>query len=127
MQDRPNAAELLEAIAELLEGPLMSGTAGGLQHQVRVAGNLSRILQREATLGVEQERRAGELLAGLLDEEPAGRSAAELSAELDRRLAVGDDALYRRAWPALVEIVRGKLAVSKPGHDDWDFASEPGE
>ena len=30
----------------------------------------------------------------------------------------------RRAWHALVEIVRGKLAIAKPGHDAYDFAPE---
>ena len=29
-----------------------------------------------------------------------------------------------RAWKALLEIVRGKLAIAKPGYGDFDFADE---
>ncbi len=78
MQDRPTAQELLATIAELLEGEVLQSLEGEgpLQHQVRVAGNLSRILGRE------------------------------------------------RAWAALVEIVRAKLAITKPGHDAYDFTAE---
>lgn len=124
MQDRPSAAELLESIAELLEGPLIEATEGGLRHQVRVAANLSRILQREFELGQEQERRALSLLADALeDADPVGDVAAG-NAALYRRLKNGDEALEARAWPALLEIVRGKLAIAKPGHDDYDFDSE---
>jgi hypothetical protein len=125
MQDRPTASELLEAIAGLLEGELLDATRGGLQHQVRVAGNLCRILEREARLGAGAEAREAALLAGALGEEPAGRDALALSRALVARLdAGGDPALERRAWRALVEIVRGKLAIAKPGHDAWDFDAE---
>ncbi len=125
MQDRPTAAELLGAIAELLEGALIGSIQGPLQHQVRVAGNLCRILEREAQLGGAQDAREVELLAGLLGVEPEGRDARTLSQELVLRLDAGHDAqLERKAWPALVEIVRGKLAIAKPGHDAYDFADE---
>ncbi len=125
MQDRPTAAELLGAIAELLEGALIGSVQGPLQHQVRVAGNLCRILEREAELGGAQDAREVELLAGVLRVEPDGRDALTLSRELVLRLDAGHDAeLEREAWPALVEIVRGKLAIAKPGHDAYDFADE---
>src|SRR5262245_6432231 len=127
MQDRPTASELLATIAELLENELLAATKGGLQHQVRVAGNLCRILEREARLGAAQEARAVELLASVLGEPAGGRDALALSRELASRLDAGDaTALERRAYPALVEIVRAKLAVAKPGHDDFDFSAEPG-
>jgi hypothetical protein len=125
MQDRPTASELLITIADLLEGDVLAATRGGLQHNVRVAGNLCRILEREARLGAAQESREIELLARVLDEPAAGRSARELSSALCARLDAGHDAaLERRAFPALLEIVRGKLAIAKPGHDDYDFAGE---
>ncbi len=125
MQDRPDAGELLDAIAELLEGPLLEATSGGLRHQARVAGNLCRILGRELALGAGLEAREGALLAEVLAEQPEATDARELSARLAQRLAAGADvALERRAFPALLEIVRGKLAVAKPGHDDYDFAEE---
>lgn len=125
MQDRPTAAELLAAIADLLERELLAATSGGLQHQVRVAGNLCRILERETRLGPAQDAREVELLAGALASPAGGRDALALSRALAERLdAGGDDALERRAFAALVEIVRGKLAIAKPGHDAFDFSAE---
>jgi hypothetical protein len=124
MQDRPTASELLVTIADLLEQHVLAATQGGLQHQVRVAGNLCRILEREARLGAAQEAREVELLAAVLGEPAGGRDALTLTRLLVERLAAGDAALERRAFPALVEIVRGKLAIAKPGHDDFDFAAE---
>jgi hypothetical protein len=125
MQDRPTASELLATIAGLLEGDVLAATQGGLQHQVRVAGNLCRILEREATLGAAHDAREVELLASVLGEAAGGRGARELNAALVARLDAGHDAaLERRAFPALLEIVRGKLAIAKPGHDDYDFAGE---
>jgi len=126
VQDRPTASELLEAIGELLEGPLMEATSGALKHQVRVAGNLSRILQRELALAPAQDARERELLAALLEADPA-RDSASLNDELAARLRdTSDPAFEQRAWTALAEIVRGKLAIAKPGHDDYDFHAESG-
>ncbi len=125
MQDRPTARELLAAMAELLEEDVLGAVAGPLQHQVRVAGNLARILEREIALGAEHEQREIELLSGVLGEEPEGRDARALSQALVDRLDAGHDAeLELRAWPALVEIVKGKLAINKPGYDDYDFRAE---
>jgi hypothetical protein len=125
MQDRPTASELLGSIADLLENDVLAATRGALQHQVRVAGNLCRILEREARLGAAAEAREVALLAEALGEAPAGRDALTLSHALVARLdAGGDAALERRAWRALVEVVRGKLAIAKPGHDAWDFSAE---
>jgi hypothetical protein len=125
MQDRPTASELLATIAELLENEVLAATQGGLQHQVRVAGNLCRILEREARLGAAGDAREAELLASALGEPAAGRDTLALSQALVARLDAGADAaLAARAWRALVEIVRGKLAIAKPGHDAWDFGAE---
>ncbi len=124
MQDRPTAQELLRTIGDLLQGEVLRATEGALQHQVRVAGNLCRILERELALGPELDAREVELLAGLLGEDAAGRDALALGAQLVERLRADDPELETRAWPALVEIVRGKLAIAKPGHDAYDFADE---
>ncbi len=125
MQDRPTASELLATIADLLEGDVLEATQGGLKHQVRVAGNLCRILEREAELGAAHEAREVELLAGVLGEPARGRDARALSAALVARLDAGADiALERRAFSALLAIVRSKLAIAKPGHDDYGFGPE---
>ena len=125
MQDRPTASELLGSIAGLLEKELLAATKGPLQHSVRVAGNLCRILEREARLGSAHDAREALLLAGALGQPAGGRDALALSLALVAQLDAGHDrALERRAWAALVEIVRGKLAVAKPGHDAFDFSAE---
>lgn len=123
MQDRPSAAELLVDLADLLEGDVVPVLEGSLQHQVRVAGNLCRIIERELRLGPAEDARQAERLAALLDVEPAG--VPELVRLLDDRLRTGNDVDFeRRAWACLMAIVRGKLAVTKPGHDSYDFADE---
>ena len=128
MQDRPTAAELLADIAELLEGEALQATSGALQHKIRVAGNLCRILLREVSAGPAHDEREVELLAGLLAEPAAGRDAATLSQAVIERLDAGPDASFEReAWRAAVTIVRSKLAIAKPGHDAYDFAGEQRE
>ena len=112
-------------MADLLEKEVLPALSGPLQHQVRVAGNLARILEREARLAPALEAREVELLRAVLGEDADGRDAASLSAALTERLdGDADESLEARAWPALLEIVRGKLAIAKPGYDDFDFAEE---
>lgn len=116
MQDRPTAAELLRDVADLLEGDVLRAVSGPLQHNVRVAGNLTRIVQRELELGPAADARAHELLRTLLDRDG---TEEDLNAELAARLRANEDAgLAQRAFAPLLEITRGKLAIAKPGHDD---------
>ncbi len=125
MQDRPTANELLEAIGDLLEKEVMPALKGPVQHQVRVAANLARVLEREVELAAPLEAREIALLADVLGEDVGARTAEELSRELTRRLdAKLDPVLEQRSWLALLEIVRGKLSISKPGYDAFDFADE---
>ena len=125
MQDRPTAWELLDAVAELLEDTLMPATEGGVRHQARVAANLCRIVQRELQQGTRLDAREVELLAAVLGRPPGEeRDALELNRELSARLLEGDEELGSKAWSALLEIVRGKLAVAKPGYDDYDYSTE---
>lgn len=122
MHDRPTAAELLREIADLLEHDVLAAVSGPLQHNVRVAANLARIVQRELELAPEADARERALLRELLG---LDGTAAELNTLLAERLRAGNDAtLARAAWPLLVEINRDKLAVTKPGHDAYDFAGE---
>lgn len=129
MNDRPTAAELLETIAEVLEREVLPATEGSLQHRVRVAGNLCRILEREFRLGSEVE--AGErarlcILLGM--EDTAAIDVADLNRRLVERLdARADPEFERAAWRVLVASTRDKLRIAKPGHDEYDFATEGGE
>ncbi len=125
MQDRPRAAELVAAVARLLENDVLAATDAPLRHLVRVAAHLCRVVERELALGAELELGAAQRLREVLRVAPDGRDAAALAHELaDRLQADADPELERRAWPALVEIARGKLAVAKPGYDAWDFRTE---
>ncbi len=124
MQDRPDAHELLETLAELLDDEVKGEVRGLLQHKVRVAANLCRILARESQLAPGQDAREVELLAGLTG---AQGTSEELSKLLCDQLDGSDPELEAAAIPALLEIVRGKLAVAKPGHDAYTFEAELGE
>ncbi len=140
MQDRPTARELLATIGDLLQGEVLAATTGPLKHQVRVAGNLCRILARELELQPASDARAIAGIAELLGSHAGDRSLDDLNRELATRLERGtaldssgsrssasetqDLELERAAWPVLIEIVRDKLAVNKPGHDAYEFAPE---
>ncbi len=123
MHDRPNAPELLATIAETLEAEVLPETVGLVQHHVRVAVSLCRILEREGEFGAEIETREVGRLQRLLGTEATDPLA--LNRALDTRLAFGvDEAFAREAWRELVAITRDKLRIAKPGHDRHDFAAE---
>ena len=89
-----------------------------LQHQVRVAGHLAALLEREARLGPDAVRRERELIGALL-----GLDADDPAGALDARLRAGvDDEFAARTWEALVDVTRHDLAICKPGHDSWEGA-----
>jgi hypothetical protein len=120
MQYRPTAEELLGTIADLLGQEVLDVVPGHLTHKVRVAENLSRILQREVELGATSDRREVERLTALLGHDG---SLDELRDELTTRLrSSDDDAFDQAAWEAMVAITREDLAIAKPGHDAWEGA-----
>lgn len=118
MKYRPSDAELLDAIAALLEDEVLPAVGPELQHKVRVAANLARILQRQQTLepaALEKERQD---LAALLGHDGG---LQELRAELDRRLSQEDGPIDEAAvWEVLVAAARDDLAAVKPGYDAWE-------
>jgi Domain of unknown function (DUF6285) len=115
LQDRPTAAELLDAVAGFLDelGPDLDA---GRRFHARVAANVCRILIRELALGPAHEVRQHELLAGLLgrDGEPAelwaGLAAAIRSGALDGRR---DEVVA-----VLREVTAQKLAIDNPGYTE---------
>jgi hypothetical protein len=118
VQYRPTTAELLGSIADLLDDEVLAAVPAVLQHQVRVAANLARILEREAVLSPGALERERERLIGLLGHDG---ELTDLSSELARRLRAGEDASFERdAWKALVATARDDLAIAKPGHDGWE-------
>ena len=123
MHDRPTATELLTDIADLLTDEVMPALEGGVQHNVRVAANLCRIVEREVRLGPGLDAEEQRLLRELLpDAEPSDDTPA-LHARLIDAIRAGsiDEGKCR---DALLTITRGKLAVVKPGYDEFDFAGE---
>jgi hypothetical protein len=114
-QDRPTAAELVEAVREFLEHDVMAtSTDKRVQFHARVAANALGMVERELTNGrelVAAERvRAAALLGhddevGLLERELAARIRG---GSLDDRLDAVRD--HVRAT------VREKLLVANPGY-----------
>ncbi|MEK6277361.1 MAG: DUF6285 domain-containing protein [Actinomycetota bacterium] len=126
-QDRPDAAELLQAVAEFLFAEVREWVPREKRFQVLVAANVCAVVARELRAGEEPLREDWALFRELLgepaadapgDEELADevdRARAELAArirsgQLDERL----DELTER----LRDHVRRKLEVARPGYDD---------
>lgn len=125
-QDRPEAPELLDALAEFLFADVRSWAPREKRFQVLVAANLCAVVARELRAGQEPLREDlalfEELLGGELEARPgedltqAVRRAQRLLAEeirngsFDMRL----DGLTAR----LSEHVRRKLEVARPGYGD---------
>ncbi len=98
--DRPTAVELLEIVAATLSETVVPATAPHAQHQARVAANLCRILGRELAADA---RPAADLPASLFDT---------------------DDATADAVFDDVVELVRAKLEINKPGYDTHGAQSE---
>jgi uncharacterized protein DUF6285 len=128
MQDRPTAAELLATVATYLEDELMPALDGPLAYRTRVAANLVRMLEREEALGNASLLREREALADLLGiAPPANGSLGAQVAELNRLLVAAIDGgrvEHARVWPVLMEIAHAKLAIIRPGYDDYDARGE---
>ena len=115
-QDRPTAAELVQAVREFLEHDVMAATEGRVQFHTRVAVNALGMIERELTDGpayADAERiRATALLGSALTEDPAARerelAAAIRAGSLDDRLDAIRD--HVRAT------VREKLLIANPGY-----------
>ena len=118
MQDRPTAAELMDAVAGFLEQDVAPLLDARLRFHARVAVNVLRILQRERELGPSQLARQRELLSALLGRDGA---APELWAELAGAIRSGDfDRREEELMPVLREITAQKLAIVNPGYTATD-------
>ncbi|MEY4372845.1 MAG: hypothetical protein RL219_1614 [Actinomycetota bacterium] len=122
MQYRPTAAELLRDIAALLDDHVIDEVNPTLQHKVRVAANLAKILEREVDLAPANALRESDTIRDLLgvpaSEHPPLTELRARLADIVRTSDVpgrSDD----EVWEALVRITRDDLAICKPGHDTW--------
>jgi len=104
--DIPDAAGLVEAVREFLEGDLLPSLEGRQQFLTRVSVNVLRMVERELTLGPEQasEHAAGLAALGMPDE--AALATAIRNGELDDRME------EVRAF--VTRTVRAKLEVANP-------------
>lgn len=104
--DLPRATDLLEAVAEHLEGELAGQLTGRQRFLVRVAANVVRVVAREVHLGpaLEAEHRARLAALGVVDD-------AELATALREGRLSSQSSRVRHAVRAAVE---AKLAVANP-------------
>jgi hypothetical protein len=113
-QDRPSAAELVQAVREFLERDVMAATEGRVQFHTRVAVNALGMIERELNDGpafTDAERDRAAALLGHDDD------ARILERELAARIRDGslDDHLDDvRAHVRAT--VREKLLVANPGY-----------
>lgn len=120
LQDRPSAAELLEAVREFLEQDVATSTEGRTAFHARVAVNALGIVERELLLGPSVDAPVLERLTRLLDR---SGTPDELVADLAARIRDGslDDHRDHAAGQVADEVVdvvrdlvRAKLVIANP-------------
>lgn len=103
---RPNAAELVAAVAEFLEGDVRAATSGAVNFHARVAANALRIVERELLSGDLPEPRSALADLGYATE-------SELAGDVRAgRLDARPDELMR----CLRTLVGQRLAIAHPGY-----------
>ncbi len=117
MQDRPTAAELVQAVHEFLERDVMGAVTGRVAFHTRVALNVLATVQRELELGEAQDAAQRARLVALLLREP---DATDTTVDLERELAtaIRNGSLRADQSEAAVEHIRAtvheKLEVANP-------------
>jgi hypothetical protein len=124
MLDRPDAAELLEALAAFLDEEVVPVFEGRARFHALVAANVARILAREARLApthAEAEIAALWVLLERGGEPPAGGDRAELvrslAGQLCERMERGDadaGAWRERLIAYLKASIGRRLAIDNP-------------
>ena len=113
-QDRPGAAELVQAVREFLEHDVMAATSGRVQFHTRVAINALGMIERELTAGPALAEAERARAIALLGHDGDAR-------QLERELAAGirDGSLDDRLEAVREHVratVREKLLVAHPGY-----------
>lgn len=114
MQDRPTAAELVEAVREFLDEEARPALDGRLAFHARVAANALAIVARELELGGELAEDERARAAALLGHDGDPRA---LEAELATRIRDGslDDRLDE-VTEHVRATVQEKLRIASPDH-----------
>jgi hypothetical protein len=117
MQDRPDAAELLDSVAEYLFGELRGEVPREQRFKVLVAANVCAVVAREIRAGDQPDREDLKLFGELLGKEIDDVNAA--ATELSERIRSGElDNRIDELAPRLEEHVRRKLEIARPGYAD---------
>ena len=106
LHGRPTAQELVEAVRELLEGPVLTDGVPAGAFSVRVAVNALKVVERELAAGGEDVRRHDERLAALGFADDAALAQA---------LRQGDVS-PEQVRDAVLASVEDKLRVANPKH-----------
>jgi aminoglycoside phosphotransferase (APT) family kinase protein len=111
LQDRPSAAELLEAVREFLDHDVLAAVEGRVAFHTRVAVNALGIVERELVVGETLDAAIRARLAAFLGhDDDLGALIGELAAKIrDGTFDEQTDILR-----VTREIVRAKLEVSNP-------------
>ena len=107
--DAPSAAQLTEAIREWLETKVIPESSGPLQFEARIAANVLGMIEREVSLGVDQERRHLAGLAAL-----GCSSDADLAGKIRNGYFDSDESLRADVEAFVFESVVEKLKVANP-------------
>lgn len=126
MLDKPDAKDLLEALAAFLANDVVPELHGRKRFHALVAANVARILARESELGPSVQEREIVRLSRLLGREPDGAAASAeermaletaLGRELVSRIDAGeaDEGPWRdEVYAYLRETVADKLRIDNP-------------
>jgi hypothetical protein len=113
-QDRPTAAELVEAVREFLEHDVMAATEGRVQFHARVATNALGMIERELALGPQFDEAERARAAALLGHDDDLRTL-----EIEIAAQIRDGSLDDRLDAVREHVratVREKLLVANPGY-----------
>jgi hypothetical protein len=114
VQDRPNAAELVDAVRTFLEQDVMPAVEGRVAFHTRVAVNALGMIGRELTDGPRYEAEEHHRAVALLGHDGDLR---DLERELASRIRNGELSFDDRAVVDHVRTtVRDKLRVANPGY-----------
>jgi hypothetical protein len=133
MQDRPHAIEILQVLGDFMEHELMPELEGPLRYRSLVALNLTRILQRESRHGTSFLLRERDRLCRLLDlgsedllpgslHDQVEDLNQQLVSELERADVSAE--FEAAAWEVLMATTKEKLAIVRPGYDDYAAEDE---
>ena len=115
-QDRPDAAELLDAVAEFLFTEVREWVPREQRFQVLVAANLCAVLARELRAGDEPLREDLALLRELLEAEPptAGRRTPSFATRCAPRRPSSPDGFGPASWTTSLDESPSRLRRARP-------------